>query len=325
MSQSTFYVEKGFLNSRVPPTPPSKPTNRPIYLGNATDEEIVLSTKYEFTESLSVLLDNSKKSRRPRRSSLPPRPQNPFILYRRDKVKKHKNEYVGLRSAKVSKIIGEMWNDEAPEVKTLFEALARLSEKVHSRRHRDYRYQPRLRKNRNNKGRYSPYSPIPDSPDSTLSSPSSRSSTSDSSSDNEDMMFDFFTFDKSDPPAESNNTSSNFSALSDITCTDSTNISEAFSNITLSEPRDTSDTFCNVAPIGDIDITEPTVTSFGINSFNGLHTQAEFQVGPVPPLDSNFFIFAYHLYNFLHGNQNSPMRPGAENTAFLGSSLDEQD
>jgi hypothetical protein len=351
MSQSTFYVEKGYtLDSKVPPAPPQKPTNKPICLGSRTDEEIVYFTKYKFTESVKILLANSGKNRRPRRNSGPPRPQNPFILYRRDKVKKHETDYAGLKSSEVSKIVGGMWNNETPDVKILFEALARLSEKAHSRKYRDYRYKPKQRKPKNDNERYSP---APDSPESDSSfSSSNYSPTSSSSSDechsptfsnfsdNEDMILEFLNFEE---PNESYDTASSFSALADITPTE---LSDTSGNIAPTEfssdtsgiiaPTDTFSTFCNIAPtesffctLGDLNSTGLNYTS-SINSNDmSVYAQAEhsnLQVEPVAspaPFDERFIMFAYNLYNFIHANPNPPMKFGAESTAFLGSSIDE--
>ncbi|CAG8472495.1 13848_t:CDS:2 [Rhizophagus irregularis] len=98
-----------------------------------TDEEIVYSTNYNFTLNVETLLNNSTTTRKvmrlQRRKNLcyTPRPQNPFMLYRRDMAAK--SEFVGLKSSEVSKKIGMMWKNETTEVKDLFNAMARLAEK----------------------------------------------------------------------------------------------------------------------------------------------------------------------------------------------------
>ncbi|CAB4434413.1 unnamed protein product [Rhizophagus irregularis] len=182
MSQSTFYVVKrGYMpDTKVPPSPPQRPSNKPIFLGSRTDEEIVFLSTYDFAIKVEVLLANSRGNRRPRRNSGPPRPQNAFILYRRDKAKRHKNEHKG------------------------------LSEKAHNKKYGNYKYRPMSKKDRNDRERYSP---IPDSP-ASLSSSSSYGPNFEDNADNNDMILDeFITFDDSD---ESYNTASNFSVLSDI-------------------------------------------------------------------------------------------------------------
>nr|ANQ32153.1 MATA-HMG [Rhizophagus irregularis] len=301
MSQSTFYVVKrGYMpDTKVPPSPPQRPSNKPIFLN---DEEIVFLSTYDFAIKVEVLLANSRGNRRPRRNSGPPRPQNAFILYRRDKAKKHKNEHKGLRSCDISKKIAKMWSEETPEVKVLFEALSRLSEKAHNKKYGNYKYRPMSKKDRNDRERYSP---IPDSP-SSLSSSSSYGPIFEDNADNNDMILDeFFTFDDSD---ESCNTASNFSGLSDIWAKKPSDISGTLDGTAINEPND-------------------VTTSYGINSndmpnFGNLYTPP---AGPIQ-FDDNFLMFAYQMYTFFNSmsaNPNPPMRPGAENTAFLGSTFNE--
>ncbi|CAB4477430.1 unnamed protein product [Rhizophagus irregularis] len=301
MSQSTFYVVKrGYMpDTKVPPSPPQRPSNKPIFLN---DEEIVFLSTYDFAIKVEVLLANSRGNRRPRRNSGPPRPQNAFILYRRDKAKKHKNEHKGLRSCDISKKIAKMWSEETPEVKVLFEALSRLSEKAHNKKYGNYKYRPMSKKDRNDRERYSP---IPDSP-SSLSSSSSYGPIFEDNADNNDMILDeFFTFDDSD---ESYNTASNFSGLSDIWAKKPSDISGTLDGTAINEPND-------------------VTTSYGINSndmpnFGNLYTPP---AGPIQ-FDDNFLMFAYQMYTFFNSmsaNPTPPMRPGAENTAFLGSTFNE--
>lgn len=321
MSQSTFYVNRGFkLETKVPPSPPPpRPSNKPIFLGNRTDEEIVRLSNYEFTINVRVLLANSRANRRPRRNSGPPRPQNAFILYRRDKAKKHKDDHFGLRSCDISKKIAKMWNEETPEIKVLFEALARLSERAHNKRYGGYKYRPISKKDRNERERYSP---IPDSP-ASLSSSSSYGPISE-----DDMILDdFITF---DGPDESYNTACNFSVLSDISAENPSDTPGTLGGTAINEPSDT-----NVALTDTLRFDAPNTTSYGVagNTINPNDMPPNFgnlyaPAGPIQ-FDENFIMFAYQLYNFynlynsMRANPNPSMRPGAENTAFLGSTFNE--
>src|ERR1044072_1212439 len=126
-------------------SPPSKPTNKPISLGNKSDEEIVSSSNYVFTIEISTLLINSKTTRRYKKNKRPPRPQNAFMLYRRDKTanKKLDPKCAGLKQCEISKLIARGWKEETDEVRELFWALARLSEKLHSKVHGEYKYVPK--------------------------------------------------------------------------------------------------------------------------------------------------------------------------------------
>ncbi|CAB4434363.1 unnamed protein product [Rhizophagus irregularis] len=273
MSQSTFYVVKrGYMpDTKVPPSPPQRPSNKPIFLGSRTDEEIVFLSTYDFAIKVEVLLANSRGNRRPRRNSGPPRPQNAFILYRRDKAKRHKNEHKG----------------------------------------------PMSKKDRNDRERYSP---IPDSP-ASLSSSSSYGPNFEDNADNNDMILDeFITFDDSD---ESYNTASNFSVLSDIWAKKPSDISGTLDGTAINEPNDvTTETlrFDNTTSYG---VAGNAINSNDMPNFGNLYTP------PAEPIqfDDNFLMFAYQMYTFfnsMRANPNPPMRPGAENTAFLGSTFNEQ-
>ncbi|CAG8508226.1 16244_t:CDS:1 [Funneliformis mosseae] len=135
-----------YIGSKIPPSPPQP--NRSIRIGKEviSDEELVRSSRYHFNLDIDILLSNSNTTRkaiydRKRGIFRPPRPQNAFMLYRRDKSSGP--EFFGLKSSEASTIIGIMWGAESKEVKSLFDALARLAEKKHSEKHNNYRYEPR--------------------------------------------------------------------------------------------------------------------------------------------------------------------------------------
>ncbi len=89
-----------------------------------TDEEIVESTKYNFTLKVDKLLDNSTTTRRAKRQqrvpesnlNYVPRPQNPFILYRRDMVATCEIRIYRTKIIRNFKKIGQMWKNEPVEV-----------------------------------------------------------------------------------------------------------------------------------------------------------------------------------------------------------------
>jgi hypothetical protein len=123
-----------------------------------TDEEIVNSTNYNFNLDINALLDTSTRTRRAKRlqrlqrTCSTPRPQKPFMLYRRDKAAGLK--FVGLKSSEISKRIGELWKNETAEVIVLFNALARLTVKRHIEKYEcPYRYCPKPSQNRSIRNR----------------------------------------------------------------------------------------------------------------------------------------------------------------------------
>src|SRR5947209_8522216 len=65
------------------------------------------------------------------------------ILYRRSITTKYKSWLAGLKSADVSKIVGQLWKDENKEVRKLFETAARIAKKRFMEKYPNYRYEPK--------------------------------------------------------------------------------------------------------------------------------------------------------------------------------------
>jgi hypothetical protein len=113
-----------------------------------SDEEIVSTSKYPFNLDTNTLLGNSPKTRRAKKlkktgTGNPPRPQNAFFLYRRDKMAspEFKNRPANEKRARiVSKEISKLWNNESMETQEVFYALARMSEQLHAKTYVNYRF-----------------------------------------------------------------------------------------------------------------------------------------------------------------------------------------
>ncbi|RGB32034.1 hypothetical protein C1646_670462 [Rhizophagus diaphanus] len=135
---------------------------------NKPDEDIVKELEHLLYLDIDELLINSKETRRyknlKRRGitefEKPPRLQNIFILYRRNKSAspEFKNKLKVDRKVKLtSKEIGILWKNETEEVKKLFYALKRMAEKKHREIYGDNykpgrkKSQPKDRKNKNKK------------------------------------------------------------------------------------------------------------------------------------------------------------------------------
>ncbi|RIA80444.1 high mobility group box domain-containing protein, partial [Glomus cerebriforme] len=71
------------------------------------------------------------------------RPQNAFILYRKDLQDKIKNENPQADFKEISKIAGNRWKNEADQVKNNYTLLATLGGLVHQDLFPNYKYQPR--------------------------------------------------------------------------------------------------------------------------------------------------------------------------------------
>ncbi|PKY38786.1 hypothetical protein RhiirA4_517534 [Rhizophagus irregularis] len=136
---------------------------------NKPDEDIIKESIHLLYLDIDKLLINSKKTRRYERLSRkgitefekPPRPQNIFILYRRNKSAspEFKSKLKVDKKVKLtSKEIGILWNNETEEVIKFFCALERIAEKKHREIYGDnYKFekkksQPKDRKNKNKKG-----------------------------------------------------------------------------------------------------------------------------------------------------------------------------
>ncbi|KAH7357014.1 hypothetical protein BKA65DRAFT_474801 [Rhexocercosporidium sp. MPI-PUGE-AT-0058] len=72
-----------------------------------------------------------------------PRPRNAFILYRQHYQAQVVSQHPGLANPEISKIIGEQWREQAPEVKSDWKRLAEEEKQRHQRQYPSYRYQPR--------------------------------------------------------------------------------------------------------------------------------------------------------------------------------------
>ncbi|KAF8852684.1 hypothetical protein BDZ45DRAFT_694896 [Acephala macrosclerotiorum] len=76
-----------------------------------------------------------------------PRPRNAFILYRQHYQAQVVAQHPGLANPEISKIIGEQWREQAPEIKNDWKRLAEIykqeEKQRHSRQYPGYRYQPR--------------------------------------------------------------------------------------------------------------------------------------------------------------------------------------
>ncbi|ESZ96021.1 hypothetical protein SBOR_3594 [Sclerotinia borealis F-4128] len=72
-----------------------------------------------------------------------PRPRNAFILYRQHYQAQAVAQHPGLANPEISKIIGEQWREQAPNVKEEWKRLAEEEKQRHQRQYPNYRYQPR--------------------------------------------------------------------------------------------------------------------------------------------------------------------------------------
>lgn len=112
-----------------------------------SDEQIISS--YTFFLPVDTLINNSTASRRRKElRGKPPRPQNSWILYRRDQTARYKESFDGEKPSNISKDIAKAWNNESDETKKVFDALSRISKKKHNYDNKEYKYTPVTKKKR---------------------------------------------------------------------------------------------------------------------------------------------------------------------------------
>lgn len=95
-----------------------------------------------------IPLTANTKKKRSRNPSKIPRPQNCFIIYRREKHQIISAKNPGIANNDISKIIAKMWREEPPEVKEIYHNRAKEEAKRHMLANPGYKYTPRASKNR---------------------------------------------------------------------------------------------------------------------------------------------------------------------------------
>ncbi|CAI2170240.1 10289_t:CDS:1 [Funneliformis geosporum] len=108
-------------------------------------DELMTNPPYQLTLSIEELLAPAKR----KSSETPPRPQNVFILFRKDLVAKIKNEFPefakNLRSPEHSKTAKTIWEIQPNEVKQFFQVLYLACIEKHKEMYPKYQYVPKPR------------------------------------------------------------------------------------------------------------------------------------------------------------------------------------
>ncbi|CAB4391793.1 unnamed protein product [Rhizophagus irregularis] len=158
--QGTYSVF-GVNNSTLIPFPDFYDT---MYFGgdSKTYRELVYTSRIKDTLNLTieVLTNDSKTSRLALRNDRKkskgeqieiPRPQNAWIIYRRDKYVTP--EFEGIKPCIASKAIGERWKTESSEVVEYFVALSMLALENHHNKYGNYKYKPKSKASKKFKNR----------------------------------------------------------------------------------------------------------------------------------------------------------------------------
>ncbi|RIB27526.1 hypothetical protein C2G38_2029315 [Gigaspora rosea] len=112
------------------------------------NDEQTHTVPYELSLKVDDLICPSSTSRRSKKNDDPPRPQNSFLLFRRDFAAKyrllHKDEKPS--SKKISSLAAESWNVQPPLVRVFFKQLEFEALYKHQEMFPNYRYQPNKKK-----------------------------------------------------------------------------------------------------------------------------------------------------------------------------------
>ncbi|KAK9711020.1 hypothetical protein K7432_008088 [Basidiobolus ranarum] len=82
----------------------------------------------------------------------PPRPLNPFLLFRKDVQASVFAQNPGISNSEVSKVIGQMWKDAPFDVKERYQLSAEDKKRIHKEMYPNYKYAPeRSNKRKNSK------------------------------------------------------------------------------------------------------------------------------------------------------------------------------
>ncbi|CAG8688733.1 15017_t:CDS:1, partial [Racocetra fulgida] len=118
---------------------------------NSFDNELISSPlpPYQLTIEIEELVSPPKNSRKAKKfqknphSTSPPRPQNDFILFRRDFYAKLRVEGIKMKNGDISRLVSEVWNQQPNEVRRYFKLLEKLAIERHNEAFPDYKYSPK--------------------------------------------------------------------------------------------------------------------------------------------------------------------------------------
>ncbi|RIA99649.1 hypothetical protein C1645_811231 [Glomus cerebriforme] len=143
---TTFIFQNSFKNS----------SNSTTYTSNTHSSQedldslitrITTNPPYELTLTVEELLAPSKKKRKVKSQSPPPRPQNVFILFKKDltaRLKRDNPEYAKrLLLCENSRLAKATWENSSSEVKQFFQVLYLACVEKHKQLYPGYKYSPK--------------------------------------------------------------------------------------------------------------------------------------------------------------------------------------
>ncbi|CAG8594607.1 6832_t:CDS:1 [Gigaspora rosea] len=145
--------------------------NPKIQYENSFNDELFSSSPYKLTLEIEQLIsppqDTRKAKKHRKNQSSPPRPQNRFLLFRRDFFEKQKRSGIKMNLDEMSRLAKTAWNNLPNEAIRCFEVLEQWAKDRHKEIYKDYKYAPKKNngkksksKNTNRKNTKTEQSPI---------------------------------------------------------------------------------------------------------------------------------------------------------------------
>ncbi|CAG8575709.1 10499_t:CDS:1 [Paraglomus brasilianum] len=106
------------------------------------ERNLLLNPPYPLNIPLDDLLGNNRKIKKP----FPPRPQNAWIIFRKNFESEFRSRYPNSSVLEISRIASTHWKSQPDFVKNYFEVLSKLARQQHKHAYPGYTYAPRRQK-----------------------------------------------------------------------------------------------------------------------------------------------------------------------------------
>ncbi|KDE09441.1 hypothetical protein MVLG_00343 [Microbotryum lychnidis-dioicae p1A1 Lamole] len=149
-SSKPYQLEEAHVSPRASPAPPHTEVETNTINHDWVSESSNARAAPESTE-IALLMQPLKKRGGKNGRNQPPRPPNPWILYRSAQIQRLRADprFVKTSQCEVSRLISYMWRDETSESRLKYEQLAAEAKAAHALAYPDYTYRPAKRPRRN--------------------------------------------------------------------------------------------------------------------------------------------------------------------------------
>ncbi|SCZ89137.1 BZ3500_MvSof-1268-A1-R1_Chr1-1g00984 [Microbotryum saponariae] len=149
-NSKSYQLEHSHVSPRASPVPPHTEVEKNIINHDWVAESSNVRVAPESTE-VELLMQPLKRRGGKNGRNQPPRPPNPWILYRSAQIQRLRADprFVKTSQCEISRLISYMWRDETPESRLKYEQLAAEAKAAHAIAYPDYTYRPAKRPRRN--------------------------------------------------------------------------------------------------------------------------------------------------------------------------------